>query len=67
MIHIKIFQPFIIAILLGALMGLERAFASRVDDSDVDILGGIRTFSLISLFGSIAAFLEKNYKSGILT
>jgi uncharacterized membrane protein (DUF4010 family) len=66
MINIKIFQPFIIAILLGALMGLERAFASRVDDSDVDILGGIRTFSLISLFGCIAAFLDKNYKSGIL-
>jgi uncharacterized membrane protein (DUF4010 family) len=66
MINIKIFQPFIIAILLGALMGLERAFASRVDDSDVDILGGVRTFSLISLFGCIAAFLDKNYKSGIL-
>jgi uncharacterized membrane protein (DUF4010 family) len=66
MVHIKLFQPFIIAILLGALMGLERAFATRIDDSDVDILGGIRTFSLISLFGCIAAFLNENYQSGIL-
>jgi uncharacterized membrane protein (DUF4010 family) len=66
MVYIKLFQPFIIAILLGALMGLERAFATRIDDSDVDILGGIRTFSLISLFGCIAAFLDKNYQSGIL-
>ena len=66
MVHVKLFQPFIIAILLGALMGLERAFASRVDDSEVDILGGIRTFSLIALFGCIAAFLDKNYQSGIL-
>lgn len=66
MVHIKLFQPFIIAILLGALMGFERAFATRIDDSEVDILGGVRTFSLISLFGCIAAFLDKNYQSGIL-
>lgn len=63
--NIKLFEPFIIALLLGALMGLERAFATRVDDSDVDILGGVRTFSLISLLGCISAFLE-SYQSGLL-
>ncbi len=63
--YIKLFEPFIIAVLLGALMGLERAFASRVDDADIDILGGVRTFSLISLLGCIAAFLE-SHLSGVL-
>jgi uncharacterized membrane protein (DUF4010 family) len=48
-------QNFLIALLLGALIGLEREYASyRKKGHD---FAGIRTFPLISLFGALSAYL----------
>jgi hypothetical protein len=61
MVNLHLLQPFIIALSLGALLGFERTFASRLDHEVEDFLGGIRTYSLVSLFGSLAAFLADKY------
>jgi len=62
-----IFHPFAISLLLGALMGFERSVSTvRTDDRDSDIIGGIRTYSLISLFGCISMFIDRNYRPGFL-
>jgi uncharacterized membrane protein (DUF4010 family) len=45
-----------VALLLGALLGLEREFIQQKED--VPDFAGIRTFSLIALFGAVAAFLS---------
>jgi uncharacterized membrane protein (DUF4010 family) len=44
-----------VALLLGALLGLEREFIQQKED--VPDFAGIRTFSLIALLGAVAAFL----------
>ena len=50
-----ILQNFLIALLLGALIGLEREYAVyRKKGHD---FAGIRTFPLISLFGALSAYL----------
>ncbi len=49
------FQGFFVAILLGALIGLEREYA-RYKKKGHDF-AGIRTFPLISLFGAVSAYL----------
>ncbi|HPS57735.1 MAG TPA: MgtC/SapB family protein [Spirochaetota bacterium] len=65
--NISIIQPFIISLLLGALMGFERSVTTaRSEDPDGDIIGGIRTYSLISLFGCISMFIDRNYRPGFL-
>ncbi|MCX7834890.1 MAG: DUF4010 domain-containing protein [bacterium] len=46
------------AILLGALIGTERQFASNQVDK---YIGGIRTFVFLALGGSIAAYIEDRY------
>lgn len=45
------------AILLGALIGIEREFVQQREDSSS--FAGIRTFSFISLFGALAAFASQ--------
>ena len=51
----------ILALIFGAAMGLERESA-RTNESSVGGVGGIRTFSLISLLGAIAGvFFLHNY------
>lgn len=47
-----------IALLLGAFIGTERQFAANQVDK---YLGGIRTFSMISLGGAISAYIESKY------
>ncbi len=61
MVNLYLLQPFIIALFLGALLGFERSFASRLDHEVEDFLGGIRTYSLVSLFGALATFLADRY------
>ncbi len=56
MIKLQLLQPFITSLFLGALIGFEREFSTKVEQND-DLLGGIRTFSLVALFGSLASFL----------
>jgi uncharacterized membrane protein (DUF4010 family) len=58
MVGLSDFEPwwrFGIALLIGALIGLEREFYQQKAESPD--FAGIRTFSLIALLGSVAAFL----------
>src|SRR5208337_4974629 len=66
MVNLHLLQPFIIALFLGALLGFERTFASRLDHEVEDFLGGIRTYSLVSLFGALATFLSDRYFPEVL-
>ncbi len=62
-----IFQPFAVSLLLGALMGFERSVSTaRTSDINSDIIGGIRTYSLISLFGCISMFIDRSYRPGFI-
>lgn len=53
---------FLIALILGAVIGLERESQEEKKEQpskfDVGSLGGLRTFSLISLLGALAGFLS---------
>jgi len=65
MINLLDFEPwwrFGVALLIGAMLGMEREFFQQ-KESTPDF-AGIRTFSLISLLGSVAAFLVADF--GIL-
>jgi len=58
MINLLDFEPwwrFGVALLIGALLGMEREFYQQKEDAPD--FAGIRTFSLIALLGSVAAFL----------
>ncbi len=62
MISLSEFEPwwrFGIALLIGALIGLEREFYQQRKNSPD--FAGIRTFSLIALLGSVSAFLSGEY------
>ena len=66
MISFHQLEPFAVSLILGALLGFERAFTSRVHDESGDILGGIRTFSLIAVFGCASAYLDTRVSGNIL-
>ena len=66
MLNLQIFQPFVVALILGSLLGFERAFSVKMEDNREDVFAGIRTFSLIALLGCIAAYLDRELVSGIL-
>ncbi len=66
MMKLHLLQPFVIALFLGALLGFERTFASRMDHETTDFLGGIRTYSLVALFGSLMTFLGDHYAHELL-
>ncbi len=62
MINLSDFEPwwrFGVALLIGALLGMEREFIQQKED--VPDFAGIRTFSLIALLGSVAAFLVMDF------
>ena len=62
MITLTDFDPwwrFGVALLIGALLGLEREFFQQKDDSPS--FAGIRTFSLIALLGAVTAFLYPEF------
>jgi len=64
MIDFTLIQNFLIALALGALVGLEREYASyRKKGHDY---AGIRTFPLIVLFGALAAYLSDLYSIWVL-
>jgi len=54
--------PFLIALLIGALIGTERQ--RRMIEDKVRGVAGLRTFILIALLGSLCAFLAQHYGSG---
>lgn len=53
------FHQLLISVMLGLLVGLQRQWATSS-------LGGVRTFALTSLFGTICAFLAERFSSWIL-
>ncbi|HLD01071.1 MAG TPA: MgtC/SapB family protein [Candidatus Nanoarchaeia archaeon] len=55
MVDFTLIQPFLIALALGALIGLEREYAQYKKRGHS--FAGIRTFPLISLVGAISAYL----------
>lgn len=63
MAYLILLQPFVIALVLGAVLGFERTYASRAGS---DFLGGIRTYSLVSLFGALSSFLSEKFFPEIL-
>lgn len=65
MINLLDFEPwwrFGVALLIGALLGMEREFFQQKEDAPD--FAGIRTFSLVALLGAVAAFLMADF--GIL-
>ena len=64
--NFSIFQPFFLSLFLGALLGFERSFTHREKNRDEDPVGGIRTYSLISLAGCISAFIDTSLRPGFL-
>lgn len=64
MVDISILQNFLVAIALGALIGLEREYA-RYKKRGHDY-AGIRTFPLIALFGALSAYLGETISPWIL-
>lgn len=62
MFSLSDFEPwwrFGLALVIGALIGLEREFQQQKDDSPD--FAGIRTFSLVALLGSVSSFLPNNF------
>ncbi|MEN8172451.1 MAG: MgtC/SapB family protein [Chloroflexota bacterium] len=62
MINLLDFEPwwrFGVALLIGALLGMEREFIQQKEDA-ADF-AGIRTFSLIALLGSVTAFMATDF------
>jgi uncharacterized membrane protein (DUF4010 family) len=62
MFSLSDFEPwwrFGFALLIGALIGLEREFYQQKEDSPD--FAGIRTFSLIALLGSVSSFLTDDF------
>lgn len=62
MIDLLDFEPwwrFGVSLLLGAMLGMEREFIQQKEGSSD--FAGIRTFSLIALLGSVAAFLVTDF------
>jgi len=54
--------PFIVALLIGALIGVERQ--RRLAEEKVRGVAGLRTFTLIALLGALSATLANHYGSG---
>jgi len=59
LLNLEPWWRFAAALLIGALIGLEREFVQQ--RSGEQEFGGIRTFSLMALLGAIAAFLTDQY------
>ena len=66
MIDFLLIQRFLLALALGAFMGLEREYAKYKRKGQVHAYAGIRTFPLISLFGALAAYLGNTISLWIL-
>jgi uncharacterized membrane protein (DUF4010 family) len=54
---VTIFYRFGVALVLGALVGLEREYTQETDQPEEETFAGLRTFAFISLLGCGAAFI----------
>jgi len=62
-VSFEIFLDFLIAIALGALIGMEREMDQQ--QSQIKEFAGVRTFILITLFGALVAFISKVFESNL--
>lgn len=61
---LSLFFKFIISLLLGSMIGLEREAGNEIA-KERWTLGGVRTFALISFLGSIAGFLFASQEAAL--
>ncbi len=52
----KLYQPYFVSIILGGLVGIEREYKKQREGTPV--FGGVRTFILISLLGTLSAHIS---------
>lgn len=64
MLELTLLERFLVALALGALIGLEREYATYKHRGHS--VAGIRTFPLISLFGALCAYLGQTISPWIL-
>lgn len=57
---LEMIQRVLIALALGFFIGMEREFAKRAPDKE-DQFAGVRSYTLISLFGFLCAYLAQSY------
>jgi uncharacterized membrane protein (DUF4010 family) len=60
----RLYEPYLISIVLGGLVGIEREYKKQKEGTPS--FGGIRTFMLIALTGTISAHLASIYGSPLL-
>lgn len=60
---IELFYRFGAALLIGLLVGLQRAYANLQEEPDEKSFGGTRTFALLGLLGCTAAYLAERMDS----
>ena len=63
MTELELFQRFGVALAIGALVGAERHWRDR-DEADGQRTAGLRTFTLIGMFGGAAGALELALRDG---
>lgn len=56
---LKLYEPYFLSIILGGLVGIEREYKKQREG--VPTFGGIRTFILISLLGTLSAQLSSTF------
>ncbi|MEO2083255.1 MAG: DUF4010 domain-containing protein, partial [Desulfurobacteriaceae bacterium] len=61
---LHLYQPYIVSLILGGLLGVEREFKKQREGTPT--FGGIRTYTLISLLGTLTAQLAGVYGSSVL-
>ena len=59
-----LYEPYLVSLLLGGLLGVEREFKKQKEGTPS--FGGIRTFILISLLGTVSAHLAAVYNQWFL-
>jgi uncharacterized membrane protein (DUF4010 family) len=60
----RLYEPYLVSIVLGGLVGIEREYKKQKEGTPS--FGGIRTFMLIALTGTISAHLASVYGSFLL-
>jgi uncharacterized membrane protein (DUF4010 family) len=63
-VDFNIFLEFLIAIAIGALIGMEREMDQQ--ETKIKEFAGVRTFIFITLFGALAAFVSQIFESQVL-
>ncbi len=60
----KLYQPYLLSLILGALVGIEREYKKQREGTPT--FGGIRTFILIALLGTLSSHLAQAYGAPVI-